>query len=67
MNKLVEICETKRGEVAERKQRHSLHSLDAKAKDRTPPRGFRSALECAQQNGFGLIADPDSHQRAAHS
>ena len=57
MNKLVEICETKRGEVAERKQQHSLDSLDAKAKDRTPPRGFHSALECAQQNGFGLIAE----------
>ena len=57
MNKLVEICETKRGEVAERKQQHSLDSLDAKAKDRTPPRGFRSALEHAQQNGFGLIAE----------
>ena len=57
MNKLVEICETKRGEVAERKQQHSLDSLDVKAKDHTPPRGFRSALERAQQNGFGLIAE----------
>ena len=57
MNKLVEICETKLGEVAERKQQHSLDSLDAKAKDRTPPRGFRFALAHAQQYGFGLIAE----------
>ncbi|MDP4575313.1 indole-3-glycerol phosphate synthase TrpC [Qipengyuania sp. G39] len=57
MNKLVEICETKLGEVAERKQQHSLDSLDAQAKDQTPPRGFRFALERAQQNGFGLIAE----------
>ena len=57
MNKLAEICETKRGEVAERKQQHSHDSLDAQAKGQTPPRGFRSALERAQQNGFGLIAE----------
>ena len=57
MNKLVEICETKRGEVVERKQKHSLDSLDVRATGQTPPRGFRSALEYAQQNGFGLIAE----------
>lgn len=57
MNKLVEICETKRGEVAVRKQKHSLDSLDVRATGQTPPRGFHSALECAQRNGFGLIAE----------
>ncbi len=57
MNKLVEICEIKRSEVAERKQKHSLDSLDVQAMNQTPPRGFRSALERAQQNGFGLIAE----------
>ena len=57
MNKLVEICEIKRDEVAERKQKHSLDSLDVQAMNQTPPRGFRSALERAQQNGFGLIAE----------
>lgn len=57
MNKLVEICETKRGEVAVRKQKRSLDSLDVQANGQTPPRGFRSALEHAQQNGFGLIAE----------
>ena len=57
MNKLLEICATKRGEVAARKREHSLGALEALARDQTAPRGFRAALERAQQNGFGLIAE----------
>lgn len=57
MNKLVEICATKREEVAARKTTHSLGALEALAAQQTAPRGFRAALECAQQEGFGLIAE----------
>lgn len=57
MNKLVEICDTKRREVATRKKQRSLDSLDGHAKEQTLPRGFHSVLEAAQQDGFGLIAE----------
>ncbi|MBX7481206.1 indole-3-glycerol phosphate synthase TrpC [Qipengyuania qiaonensis] len=57
MNKLEEICATKRDEVAARKQDRSLADLEANARDRSAPRGFRSALARAQHSGFGLIAE----------
>lgn len=57
MNKLEEICATKRNEVAARKREHSLADLDVLAAAQTPPRGFRAALETAQETGFGLIAE----------
>jgi indole-3-glycerol phosphate synthase len=57
MNKLDQICATKREEVAARKNRHSLADLEAIASAQSSPRGFRAALERAQQNGFGLIAE----------
>lgn len=57
MNKLDEICATKREEVAERKRSRSIATLDALAREQTPPRGFRAALAAAQQSGFGLIAE----------
>ena len=57
MNKLDEICATKREEVAARKRAHSLDALDRLAADQTAPRGFRAALESAQLSGFGLIAE----------
>lgn len=57
MNKLEEICATKREEVAARKCERSLAELDARAAEQSPPRGFRASLERAQQSGFGLIAE----------
>ena len=56
-NKLIEICNTKYGEVAERKAALSLADLQARASGQTPPRGFRRALDKAAENGFGLIAE----------
>ena len=57
MDKLAEICATKRGEVAARKRERSLSDLEAQAREQSPPRGFRAALEQAEQHGFGLIAE----------
>jgi indole-3-glycerol phosphate synthase len=56
-DKLQEICDTKRQEVAARKQAASLADLDARAAARTPPRGFRAALEAKARSGFALIAE----------
>ncbi len=57
MNKLEQICATKREEVAARKTQRSLSDLDVAARDQTAPRGFHRALETKQQDGFGLIAE----------
>ncbi len=56
-NKLIEICDTKRAEVAARKQATSFSRLDELAKSQTAPRGFRAALEAKIKGGFGLIAE----------
>jgi indole-3-glycerol phosphate synthase len=57
-DKLTEICDTKRAEVATRKLLASLADLDARAAGQTPPRGFRAALEAKLAAGqFGLIAE----------
>jgi indole-3-glycerol phosphate synthase len=56
-NKLVEICETKRVYVAERKAANSLADLEARARMQTAPRGFRAALDRKAAEGFGLIAE----------
>lgn len=56
-NKLIEICDTKRGEVTARKAATSLAELEARALGQTPPRGFRRALDGAAQSGYGLIAE----------
>lgn len=56
-DKLQEICDSKRAEVAERKARASLTDLDARAVTQSAPRGFRAALEAKAANGFALIAE----------
>jgi indole-3-glycerol phosphate synthase len=56
-DKLQEICDAKRIEVAARKQAASLADLDTRAAARTPPRGFRAALEAKARSGFALIAE----------
>lgn len=57
MNKLIEICDFKREDVARRKSATSVAALQARAAGQTPPRGFRHALDRAAQQGFGLIAE----------
>lgn len=57
MNRLAEICATKREEVAVRKAERSLADLEALAREQGPPRGFLQSLETAQESGFGLIAE----------
>ena len=54
---LVEICETKRTEVAVRKAVTSLAVLDARAAAQSPPRGFEAALRAKAATGFALIAE----------
>lgn len=56
-DKLTEICATKRGEVAARKQAATLADLDARAGAQTAPRGFRRALAAKAAAGYGLIAE----------
>ncbi|HEY6815690.1 MAG TPA: indole-3-glycerol phosphate synthase TrpC [Croceibacterium sp.] len=57
MDKLTEICATKREEVVARKALATLDDLDRAATDSTAPRGFRTALETKAAAGFGLIAE----------
>ncbi|MBX7493162.1 indole-3-glycerol phosphate synthase TrpC [Qipengyuania sp. 1NDW9] len=57
MNKLEQICATKRDEVAARKAEHSLDKLDGIAREQSAPRGFQKRLAAAQDKGFGLIAE----------
>ncbi|RXZ66054.1 indole-3-glycerol phosphate synthase TrpC [Pelagerythrobacter rhizovicinus] len=57
MNKLDEICITKRQEVADRRAHATLDDLDRAARDVTPPRGFGDALAAKARTGFGLIAE----------
>ena len=56
-DKLTEICDTKRREVAARKRDASLADLDARSASQTPPRGFRAALEAKAAQGYALIAE----------
>ncbi len=56
-DKLTEICDTKRVEVAARSQVATIGTLDARAAAQTPPRGFRAALETRAATGFALIAE----------
>ncbi len=57
MDKLAEICATKRDEVAARKPLATLADLDARAAGQSAPRGFRKALEAKIADGYGLIAE----------
>lgn len=57
MNRLDEICATKRKEVAARQRARSLSDLESAARAQIPPRGFRAALERAERGGFALIAE----------
>ena len=57
MNKLDEICATKRQEVAKRKVYQTLADLDELARESTAPRGFAAALKAKAKDGFGLIAE----------
>jgi indole-3-glycerol phosphate synthase len=56
-NKLTEICNNKRIEVAERKATTSIATLEALAVEQSPPRGFRAALDAKAATGFALIAE----------
>ena len=56
-DKLAEICDTKRGEVAARKNLASLSKLDSRAAAQTAPRGFEAALRGKAATGFALIAE----------
>jgi indole-3-glycerol phosphate synthase len=57
MDKLAEICATKREEIATRKGLATLGDLDRAALGAGAPRGFRLALEAKARTGFGLIAE----------
>ena len=57
MNKLDEICATKRVEVAERRGFATVNDLDRLAREQSAPRGFRAALETKARDGFALIAE----------
>ena len=56
-DKLTEICDTKREEVAERKGVATVNDLDAHAAYQTAPRGFEAALRAKAESGFALIAE----------
>jgi len=56
-DKLTEICNTKREEVAARKALTSLAQLDALAAAQSAPRGFEAALRAKAASGFALIAE----------
>lgn len=57
MNKLDEICATKREEVAARKALATVDDLDRLAREQTAPRGFEAALRARAANSFALIAE----------
>jgi indole-3-glycerol phosphate synthase len=56
-DKLTEICDTKREEVAARKGFATIADLDARAAGQSAPRGFEAALRARAESGFALIAE----------
>ena len=57
MNKLEEICATKREEVAARKAATTTTALANLAAAQTAPRGFEAALRARAATGYALIAE----------
>jgi len=57
MNTLEQICADKRQHIAKRKSTVSESALLEKAKNISPPRGFRRALENKTKSGPALIAE----------
>ncbi|GIX20155.1 MAG: indole-3-glycerol phosphate synthase [Erythrobacter sp.] len=58
MDKLAQICATKREEVATRRAAISRAELEARARAASPPRGFEAALrQRAGAGGLALIAE----------
>lgn len=56
-DKLTEICDTKRIEVAARKAAVTTSELAAHAAEQSAPRGFEAALRARAQTGYALIAE----------
>ena len=56
-DKLTEICDTKRLEVAARKALATLGELDARAAAQSAPRRFEAALRTKTAGGYALIAE----------
>lgn len=56
-DKLTEICDTKRGEVAARKAAVTIAELADRAAGQSAPRGFEAALRAKAASGFALIAE----------
>jgi indole-3-glycerol phosphate synthase len=56
-DKLTEICDTKREEVAARKGVATINDLDAHAAHESAPRGFEAALRAKARDGYALIAE----------
>lgn len=56
-DKLTEICDTKRIEVAARKAATSLAKVAERAREQSRPRGFEAALRAKAQTGYALIAE----------
>ncbi len=57
MNRLTQICDTTRAEVARRKTLRSPDDLVRAAQVQTAPRGFEAALKANAGAGFALIAE----------
>src|SRR3546814_13685776 len=57
-NTLAQIIADKRNHIAIRKTQVSLAALEAQAREASPPRGFKAALDRANAEGrYGLIAE----------
>ena len=64
MNKLEEICATKREEVAERQAQSEVSELIARIAAQAPPRGFEAALRRTHHKVLAKI-HPDRHTGSA--